>query len=491
VVPEAAGVEQRSGYVVREVPESEGGAAEVFQAPVDRLCWPVGRAGPVEEREDVGGALLELAAELADLHERGGDAAGDGIDDGCHQLLRRLPIGFAVGGDHALVDAPGRLDLDVLGDREQCLETGLLPVSEQLRAGVEDAAGLVERIVFAAPPAVQALLDATTAGVEGVAGEADDVERVHHRLRVRELLADGGLEAGEPVHRDDLDTIAPVLRACGEPGLEHGFRATLDHVQQTGGAGLVAVRGEVDDDGDVLVADSRVAPDVLVDADHGDAVEPGGIVDQHSTPFSEDRVVRRVPTDTESGGDAGDGEVVDHERFQRPPHPATGQLGSLGRRCREVLTPGPSASRALVAADPDQQRRRAMTERLVGETPRVRPARERLATASPAPRIRLGDAALDHRAIRLKKLTGGHEAELVEMAEHGQIRGREGSVVHVEVFRQMVSVRTSIIGRPRPSSGDRRAQPPTPSTAKSPFSGRRVRLAWERRSRSRLLVRTL
>ena len=88
-----------------------------------------------------------------------------------------------------------------------------------------------------------------------------------------------------------------------------------------------------------------------------------------------------------------------------------------------------------------------MTERLVGETPRVRPARERLATASPAPRIRLGDAALDHRAIRLKKLTGGHEAELVEMAEHGQIRGREGSVVHVEVFRQMVSVRTSIIGR--------------------------------------------
>lgn len=35
--------------------------------------------------------------------------------------------------------------------------------------------------------------------------------------------------------------------------------------------------------------------------------------------------------------------------------------------------------------------------------------------------------------------------ELIETAEHGQIRGREGSVVHVEVFRQMVSVRTSIL----------------------------------------------
>src|SRR5699024_6336910 len=102
------------------------------------------------------------------------------------------------------------------------------------------------------------------------------------------------------------------------------------------------------------------------------------------------------------------------------------------------------------------------------------------------PRIRLGDAALDHRAIRLKKLTGGHEAELVEMAEHGQIRGREGSVVHVEVFRQMVSVRTSIIGRPRPSSGDRRAQPPTPSTAKSQILRQ---WAWSTEIRSDLVRR--
>lgn len=116
----------------------------------------------------------------------------------------------------------------------------------------------------------------------------------------------------------------------------------------------------------------------------------------------------------------------------------------------------------------------------MGETPRVRPARERPATASPAPRVRLGDAALDHRAIRLEQLTDGHKTELVEVEEDGQVGGREGSVVHVEVFRRMVSVRASIIGRPRLSSGDRRAQPPTPSTATLLLTCCQAAVVWRR-----------
>jgi len=55
---------------------------------------------------------------------------------------------------------------------------------------------------------------------------------------------------------------------------------------------------------------------------------------------------------------------------------------------------------------------------------------------------------------------GGHETELVETAERGQIRAGEGSVRHVEVF-QMVSVRTSILRRPRPLSSHRRADTTT------------------------------
>jgi len=62
----------------------------------------------------------------------------------------------------------------------------------------------------------------------------------------------------------------------------------------------------------------------------------------------------------------------------------------------------------------------------------------------------------------------------------GQVRDTECSVGHVEVFR-VEGVRTSIIGRPRPSPPHRRATHPdqthepatTPSFAKSPFHARR------------------
>ena len=86
------------------------------------------------------------------------------------------------------------------------------------------------------------LLDPAAAPVQRVAGQADDVEGVHHRDRVGQLLGGGGLEAGEPVHRDDLDAVAPGLVAVGEPGLERLLGAALDHVQQPGRAGAVADR---------------------------------------------------------------------------------------------------------------------------------------------------------------------------------------------------------------------------------------------------------
>ena len=53
-------------------------------------------------------------------------------------------------------------------------------------------------------------------------------------------------------------------------------------------------------------------------------------------------------------------------------------------------------------------------------------------------------------------LPGHLQPELIEAAERGQIRASEGSVRHVEVF-QLGSVRTPIIGRPRPLPRQRRA----------------------------------
>ncbi|MBQ0890395.1 hypothetical protein KBZ94_36670 [Streptomyces sp. RM72] len=69
------------------------------------------------------------AARRAQLDERGRDAAGEGVDHRLRGLLPQGAVGLAVSGHHALVDAPGRLDLDVLEDGEQRLETRVLAES--------------------------------------------------------------------------------------------------------------------------------------------------------------------------------------------------------------------------------------------------------------------------------------------------------------------------------------------------------------------------
>ena len=48
-----------------------------------------------------------------------------------------------------------------------------------------------------------------------------------------QFFSGGGLEAGEPVHRDDLDRVVPLLGTLSEPGLERRPGAALDHGQQS------------------------------------------------------------------------------------------------------------------------------------------------------------------------------------------------------------------------------------------------------------------
>src|SRR5699024_3645314 len=103
-------------------------------------------------------------------------------------------------------------------------------------------------------------------------------------------------------------------------------------------------------------------------------------------------------------------------------------------------------------------------------------ARGALAPAPSAPAVIGHDAAGQHRPIGLQPLAHDLQAEVIEASERGQVRGSEGSVRHVEVF-PVGSVRTPIIGRPRPLSHERRADAharlytatPTPWIRKSRF----------------------
>ena len=123
------------------------------------------------------------------------------------------------------------------------------------------------------------------------------------------------------------------------------------------------------------------------------------------------------------------------------------------------MAPHVVAAGAPVAADRDLERRGTSAQRLVRQTPDHGVTRRSLAAATVTPLIRRHHAVREHGALWLESLTDGHEPKLIESAEHGQVRtgeaGPRGSVRHVEVF-QMGSVRTSILGRPRPLPRDRR-----------------------------------
>ena len=84
------------------------------------------------------------------------------------------------------------------------------------------------------------------------------------------------------------------------------------------------------------------------------------------------------------------------------------------------------------------------------------------AAAPSAPLIWFHHAAREDRTIRFKSLSGHAQTEAIESSEGGQVRaaeaGRRGSVGHVEVFR-IDGVGTSVVGRPRRLSADRRARP--------------------------------
>jgi len=154
----------------------------------------------------------------------------------------------------------------------------LLFVGEQAGSGVQGPPRLVERVTGAAAVPVGVLLDSAPAPVERVAGQADHMEGVHDRDRVGELFGGGGLEPGEPIHRDDLHTVAPGLRPLGEPGLEHLLGTALDHVQQACWPSAVADRGQIDDDGDVLVPTTGVTPHVLIDPEGSVALTDRALV---------------------------------------------------------------------------------------------------------------------------------------------------------------------------------------------------------------------
>lgn len=116
---EAAGLEQASGDVVGQVAESEGGASQVFEAAVDGLGRAIAGSGVVEVGQDVCSAPVKSASEPDQFGQRGRHAGLEGVNEPGHDGFACVRVFVPVGGHHALVDAPGGGNLDVLVGSEK------------------------------------------------------------------------------------------------------------------------------------------------------------------------------------------------------------------------------------------------------------------------------------------------------------------------------------------------------------------------------------
>jgi len=127
---------------------------------------------------------------------------------------------------------------------------------------------------------VEFLLNASAALIESITGQVHDVEGIHDRSRVWELFSGGALKAGESIHRDDLNALAPRVGLGGQPGFEDPLGSARNHIQEPGGTTTVTYRSQVQDDGDVFVPIRGVAPHVFIHANDTHAFTPSWIVDQ-------------------------------------------------------------------------------------------------------------------------------------------------------------------------------------------------------------------
>ncbi len=204
---------------------------------------------------------------------------------------------------------------------------------------MQSASGLVERVAGAA---------ASAAFVQGIGGQVDDVEGVHHSCDVRDLLDRRGLAPGEAIHRDHLDPFAPRLVAGVELGLEGFLGAAFDHVQQPCTAGSIPPGGEVDDDRNVLVP-ARVTPHMLIHAKDLHAVETGVTAGQAPASFVEDGGVGGVPRDPSASAMRLIDKCATTRASNAQAQGGSGELASRRRRAGEVLAPHVPAADAAVA----------------------------------------------------------------------------------------------------------------------------------------------
>lgn len=113
---------------------------------------------------------------------------------------------------------PGDVDLVVAGvGLDGGGDPGALPVGEPFLPGAQDRADPAERVTAAAAVPGGGLVDPAADLIDRERAEPDDVEGVHDRGGVGEVVTDGACVVVERVQGRDLDGGAELLTALGQP----------------------------------------------------------------------------------------------------------------------------------------------------------------------------------------------------------------------------------------------------------------------------------
>ena len=146
-----------------------------------------------------------------------------------------ISLWFPVGGNHALVSAPGCFNLNVPIVSEEVFNAFLLLLGQQSLPGVQSTAGLVVRVAGTAAVPARGLLNPAPAVIQRVPGQADNVERIHDRDSCTQFLGGSTFEAGEAIHSHDLHPVPPRFRAFLQPGGEDLLGTAFDHARRRDG----------------------------------------------------------------------------------------------------------------------------------------------------------------------------------------------------------------------------------------------------------------
>ena len=299
---------------------------------------------------------------------------------------------------------------------------------------------------------VKFLPGAPAALIESITRQVHDVEGIHDRPRAGEFFSSGALKAGESIHRDNLNALAPRIGLGGQPSFEDLLGSARDHVQEPGGTAAIVDGRHVQDDGDVCVPVGGVSPHVFIHADDTHAVEPNRGVDERALTFGQDSSVGGIPGHAQGLGDARHRHMMNNYARQRPAHRHARELRTRIGRLAHVLAPHVSKRLAPVAANAHVHDRGTPPAGLVRQASDYRVTRLALAPAASTPPVLTSNTARQHCMVWPHALTRHLQPQAIQARERTQIRAIKDSIGHVEVF-QMDGVGTLIIGRPQPLPG--------------------------------------